>query len=126
MKGSYPYEGSQSIDEEQIFVLTLDAEPDEPSVIQNVSFSIEGIQDRVGMRFITGKEREEILNAMFRYRGPATLPMILIQCKQRFPTNAKIILIWGKGVMSKTGVATDQDQILRFQVRKPFSAEFSC
>ena len=126
VKSSTPYQGSTYLDEEQIFVLTLDAEPDEASVIQNVFFSIEGIQDRVGMRFITGKEREEILKALFRYRGPATLPMILIQCKQRFPTNAKISLIWGKGVMSKTGVATDQDQILRFQVRKPFSAEFSC
>src|SRR4030043_496530 len=124
VKSSTPYQGSTYLDEEQIFVLTLDAEPDEASVIQNVFFSIEGIQDRVGMRFITGKEREEILKALFRYRGPATLPMILIQCKQRFPTNAKISLIWGKGVMTKTGVATDQDQILRFQVRKPFSAEF--
>ena len=52
--------------------------------------------------------------------------MILIRCKQRFPSNAKVSLIWGKGVMSKTGVATEQDQILRFQVRKPFTAEFSC
>ncbi len=52
--------------------------------------------------------------------------MILIQSKQRFPSDAKISLIWGKGVMSKTGVATDQDQILRFQVRPLFSVEFSC
>ena len=95
-------------------------------MIQNVFFSIEGIQDRVGIRFITGKEREEILKARFQYRTPPPFPMILIQSKQRFPSDAKISLIWGKGVMSKTGVATDQDQILRFQVRKPFSAEFSC
>jgi hypothetical protein len=52
--------------------------------------------------------------------------MILIQSKQRFPSNARVSLIWGKGVMSKTGVATDQDQILHFQVRKPFTVEFSC
>src|SRR4030067_3646076 len=126
VNSSTPYQGSTYLDEEQIFVLTLDAEPDEASVIQNVFFSIEGIQDPVGMRFITGKEREEILKVLFRYRVAATHPVMLIQCKQRFPTNAKISFIWGKGVMSKTGVATDQDQILRFQVRKPFSAEFSC
>jgi len=127
IKSSTPYQGSTYLDEEQIFILTLDAEPDEASVIQNVFFSIEGIQDRVGIKFVTGKEREEILKALFRYRRPTTLPpMILIQSKQRFPSDAKISLIWGKGVMSKTGVAADQDQILRFQVRKPFSAEFSC
>jgi len=126
IKSSVPYEGSQYLNEEQIFILTLDAEPDEASVTQNVFFSIEGIQDRVGITIITGKVREEILKARFQYRTPPPFPMILIQCKQRFPSNAKISLIWGKGVMSKTGVATDQDQILRFQVRKPFSAEFNC
>ncbi len=126
IKSSIPYEGAQSLDEEQIFILTLDAEPDEASVVQNVSFSIEGIQDRVGIRFITGKEREQILKALFRYRKPPSLPMILIQCKQRFPSDAKVSLIWGKGVMSRTGVATDQDQVLHFQVRKPFTAAFSC
>ena len=127
IKSSTPYQGSTYLDEEQIFILTLDAEPDEASVIQNVFFSIEGIQDRVGMKFVTGKERGEILKALFRYRRPTTLPpMILIQSKLRFPSDAKVSLIWGKGVMSKTGVETNQDQILRFQVRKPFSAEFSC
>jgi len=126
IKSSTPYEGSQYLNEEQIIVLTLDAEPDEESVIQNVFFSIEDIQDRVGIKFITGKEKEEILKALFRYRKPPPLPIILIQSKQRFPSNAKVSLIWGKGVMSKTGVPTDQDQIFRFQVRKPFSAEFSC
>jgi len=126
IKTSIPNEGTTSLDEEQVFVLTLDAEPDESSVVQNVFFSIEGIQDHVGIRFVTGKEREEIIKALFRYRRPPPFPMLLIQCKQRFPSNAKVSLIWGKGVMSKTGVATDQDQVLRFQVRKSFSAEFSC
>jgi hypothetical protein len=126
IKSSVPYEGSQYLNEEQIFILTLDAEPDEDSLIQNVFFSIEGIQDRIGITLITGKVREEILKARFQYRTPPPFPMVLIQCKQHFPSNAKISLVWGKGVMSKTGVATDQDQILRFQVRKPFSAEFSC
>ena len=126
IKSSLPYTGAQSIDEEQIFVLTLDAEPDEASVIQNVFFSIEGIQDQVGIKLITGKVKEEILRSLFRYRRPTAFPTLLIQCKQRFPTYAKISLVWGKGVMSKTGVATEQDQVCHFQVRKPFSAEFSC
>ena len=126
IKSSTPYEGSNYLDEEQIFVLTLDAEPDEASVIQNVSFSIEGIQDRVGIKLITGREREEILKALFRHRRPPLPPLVLIQSKQRFPSNARISLIWGKGVMSKTGVATDQDQVFHFQVRKPFTAEFRC
>jgi uncharacterized protein YfaS (alpha-2-macroglobulin family) len=126
IKASTPYEGTPNVDEEQIFILTLDAEPDEASVIKSVFFSIEGIQDRVGIKIIEGKEKKEIMNARFQYRKPPPLPMILIQSKQRFPSEAKVSLIWGKGVTSKTGVATDQDQIIHFQVRKPFSVEFSC
>jgi uncharacterized protein YfaS (alpha-2-macroglobulin family) len=72
------------------------------------------------------KEREEIFKAWFRYRKPPFPPMIFIQSKQRFPADTKISLVWGKGVMSKTGVATDKDQILRFKTRRPFLLEFSC
>jgi hypothetical protein len=126
IKASTPYEGSRHINEDQIFILTLDAEPDEVSVIQRVFFSVENIRDRVEIKLIKGKEREEILKAVFSYRRPPAVPMILIQSKLRFPSNAKISLTWGAGVLSKTGVPTDKDQILHFQARPPFSAEFSC
>ena len=126
IRASDPHEGSQYLDEEQVFMLTLDAEPIQESVIQNVFFSVEGIQDHIGIRIIEGKERKEILWARFRYRKPPPFPIIIIQNRQRFPSSAKVSLIWGKGVTAKTGVATDQDQILRFQVRPLFSAEFSC
>ena len=125
IRASDPFEGSQGLDEEQIFILTLDAEPIKESVIQNVFFSVEGIQDHIGIRIIEGKDRTEILKARFPRRKPP-FPMILIQSKQRFPSSTKVSLIWGKGVMAKTGVATDQDQILRFQVRPLFSVTFSC
>jgi uncharacterized protein YfaS (alpha-2-macroglobulin family) len=126
IKASFPSEGSNWIDEEQIFILTLDAEPDEVSVIQHVAFSVEGIEDPIGIRIIEGKKREEILKVRFGNRKSLALPMILIQSKQRFPVNVKVSLIWGKGVMAKTRVATDQNQILRFQTRKAFSVEFHC
>jgi hypothetical protein len=78
IKNSIPYEGSTWVDEEQIFILTLDAEPEEGAVIQQVAFSVEGIQDHIGIRMIKGKEREEILKVRFRYRKPTTQPMVLI------------------------------------------------
>ena len=126
IKSSTPYEGADWIDEEQIFILTLDAEPSEESVLQQVTFSVEGIQNQIGIRIVEGKEREEIFKSRFRYRKPPFPPMIFIQSKQRFPADTKISLIWGKGVMSKTGVATDKDQILRFKTRRPFLLEFTC
>jgi uncharacterized protein YfaS (alpha-2-macroglobulin family) len=126
IKASAPPEGAKSIDEEQVFILTLDAEPAQESVLQNVFFSIEGIQDRVGIRILTGKEKERILKARYRFRKPPEQTMLLIQSKQRFPARAKVCLVWGKGVVSKTGVTTTQDQVLPFQARKGFTVEFHC
>lgn len=126
IKASEPYEGSESIDEEQIFILTLDAEPESESVLQYVTFSVEGIQDQIGIRIVEGKEREAIFKTRFRYRRPPFPPMIFIQSKQRFPSETKVSLIWGRGVRSKTGVPTDTDQVFHFKTRKPFLLEFSC
>jgi len=123
---SIPHEGEQSLDEEQVFILALDAEPDDSSVLQNVTFSVEGIESHAGIRIIEGNERKEILKTRFGNRKPPEFPLLLIQCTQRFPSDSKVSLIWGKGVMSKTEVTGGQDQILRFQTRKPFSAEFHC
>ncbi|PKN17285.1 MAG: alpha-2-macroglobulin [Deltaproteobacteria bacterium HGW-Deltaproteobacteria-6] len=126
-----PYHGN-TIDEEQIFILTLDAEPDTRSVLEHASFSVEGIAGAIGIRLIEGKDREKILAATFYKRAQrgkiagAEPPVVLIQSKQRFPNHTAVRLIWGKGVKSKTGVATSQDQIFTYETRKEFMAEFSC
>jgi hypothetical protein len=124
IEGSYPREGQQYIDEEQIFILVLDGEPDLDSVIRNVFFSVASIPDHIGIRVIEGKEREEIIKTRYRKEVPPHL--ILVQCKQRFPSDTMVSLVWAKGVKSKTGVSTDQDQILRFQTRKALSVAFHC
>jgi len=121
---SYPWEGSESLDEDQIFVLTLDAKTNENSILTKVFFSIEGINERVGVRIIKGNEREKILKSI-GYRDDNTL-RVLLQSKQRFPNNSVVRLIWGKGVMSLTGVKTTEDQVLNFKTRGPFTATFSC
>ncbi|MBP7766570.1 MAG: hypothetical protein KA113_15390 [Syntrophaceae bacterium] len=129
-----PYEGA-AIDEDQIFILTLDATPEDRSVLERVSFSVDGIADAVGIRIIEGKDREKILAAsgLRRPRRPAQTaakkkeePVLLIQSRQRFPNDTRVRLIWGKGIQSRTGVETAQDQVFTYQTRKPFIAEFSC
>jgi len=121
-----PYEGSSGIAEDQVFILTLDAEPDMESVKKNVYFSVEGIQDRPGLRIIEGKDRIDILNSQYGRWKENDRQIVLVQCRQNFPSKAQVSLVWGKGVQSKSGVATDQDQVLRFRSREPFSVNFSC
>lgn len=126
VRQSRPWEGSENIDEDQIFILTLDAEPDEESVLSNVSFSIEGIKERVGARIIKGEERERLLKNIRRDDRFKDMPVIVLQCRQRFPNNARVNLIWGKGVASLSGVPTAEDQVLPFRAREPFAVSFSC
>ncbi|HEY7534490.1 MAG TPA: MG2 domain-containing protein, partial [Thermodesulfobacteriota bacterium] len=121
---SYPWEGNENIAEDQIFVLTLDARTDESSILSNVYFSIEGINERVGARIIKGNERERILKSV-GYRNDNSM-RVLIQSKQRFPNKSAVSLVWGKGVLSLTGVKTAKDQILNFKTRGPFTATFNC
>ena len=123
---SYPYEGSKQIDEEQVFILTLDGEADEESLHKHVAFSIQGIQDLVGIRLIGGEERERILRERYRWMKRPEAPLILLQCKQRFPAETPVRLIWGKGVASKTLIATENDQVLSFATRPRFTAVFQC
>ncbi|MGH8573246.1 MAG: hypothetical protein ACREX8_11825, partial [Gammaproteobacteria bacterium] len=53
-------------------------------------------------------------------------PIVVLQCQRRFPSAADVKLVWGKGVTAKTGIATEEDQTLAFQVRDEFRATFSC
>ena len=124
IRTSTPREGNEAIEEEQAFLLILDAEPTAASLLQNVAFSIEGIPERVGANLVSGKAREEIIKA--RYRDPIPEHIVILQAKQRFPNGAKVNLVWGKGVVSQSGVPTDQDQVLPFKTRQPFTATFSC
>src|SRR5262249_57959885 len=71
-----------------------------------------------------GETREAILKNIPRYLRSG--PLVVLQARQRFPNKAKLTLTWGAGVTSTSGVATDQDQTLLFQVRQAFMVEFHC
>ena len=122
---SNPYEGS-TVEEEQIFILKLDATPVESSVLSNVFFAVEGIASRVGVRIISGPERDEILKSQYPNRQKRDQPLILVQARQRFPNDRKVSLIWGRGVASVSGVTSANDQVLPFMTRSPFTASFVC
>jgi hypothetical protein len=130
---SRPYEGASQIDEEQYFLLELDADAEESSVIANAYFSVEGITERVGIRFGPDKDREVALKAIYQYQkdklkdalaNKARFP--LIQARRRFPEGSKVKLVWARGVATHSGVRTEQDQVLSFVTRAPFTATFHC
>ena len=148
---SAPYEGASNIDEEQIFVLGLDAVAVAASIEEHVHCAIEGIAERVGVRLVAGEERKTVIEGRRDFlrdyaripsgrdggaeADPERLraivegedsPIVVLQCQRRFPSAADVKLVWGKGVTAKTGIATEEDQTLAFKVRDEFRASFSC
>ena len=122
---SNPYEGSEAIDEDQIFILELNGSVTDASILAHASLAIEGIANRVGVRIVTGKEREDIIKAEYRYREEVG-NLVMLQARQNLPPGTKVSLIWGRGIASPSGVATEQDQVLPFITRQPFAARFVC
>ncbi len=53
---STPARGSNSIEEEQAFVVALDGTPDEQSVLDHAAFSVEGVAERIGVRLAGEKQ----------------------------------------------------------------------
>jgi uncharacterized protein YfaS (alpha-2-macroglobulin family) len=128
IRRSIPYAGQKGISEDQVFILVLDAAPDEATVAARAGFAVTGIQQRVGARIVTGTDREAVLDAhrwLFQ-DGTDRGKVLLLQCRQRFPQNTPVSLVWGKGIASESGVATAQDQVIPFETRARFSAEFGC
>jgi uncharacterized protein YfaS (alpha-2-macroglobulin family) len=122
--GSFPREGNQGIDEEQAFILVLDAEPTPDSFLAHVAFRVEGLPEPVGVRVLDGPARAALLRERFGRTPPPSVAVL--QARQRFPSGAKVSLVWGRGVTTASGVATDQDQVLPFEVRPAFTATFHC
>ncbi len=140
-----PYQGA-SVDEEQIFILGLDATATDESIAANAYCDVKGVTERVEVRVLAGDDRRVMLEArkdfvarfvQSQMRGTSMAkllrsgeaggsPIAVVQCKRRLPNNAEIRLVWGKGIVSASGVATSQDQTIAYRVRDTFQARFTC
>ena len=128
---SQPYQGSESIDEEQTFILRLNGPANEASVIEKAWCVAEGIGERIPVAIVGAWERTDFFKALKRDADAADDKLLLLKCKQRLPAGANVTLIWGRGIMTnaadvKQRVATSLDQPLKFKVRPEFKVSFTC
>jgi len=151
---SLPYEQSQ-IEEQQAFILALDAAVDAASVLEHAWCDADGIEERIGVRLIEGEDRTSILESQrffvdrllqareragalrelaktaqdaqsLRAAAVEALPLVVLRCARRLPAESTMRLVWGEGIRSQSGVATEATQALEYNVRPPFTATFSC
>jgi uncharacterized protein YfaS (alpha-2-macroglobulin family) len=138
VKSSNPYEGS-TIEQMPAFLLRLDGPVTNASVEKNVYLLVEGLPERIPVKVLSNKTRDEIVHRAGDYSydeeseepapgvGKKRKPIqIAIESSRLLPPNKKIELVWGKGVSSPKGMATQKDQQLAFSTEQEFSATFHC
>jgi uncharacterized protein YfaS (alpha-2-macroglobulin family) len=114
-----------AVEEEQRFVLTLDAEPTEASVRAHASFVVDGIVERIPAEVVGGEERDAALHALHEQLGQDA-PRVVLRATRPFPSDHRVRLVWGAGVAATSGIATEKDQTFEFRSRRAFTATFDC
>ncbi len=149
IQASFPREGWRSLDEEQVFLLRLDAPATSASIRKQAYCAIDGVGERVPVEVLTGAERTALL-AQRQALGYAYYQLLwkdgqtgaarvrdrsleiaeeriaVVRCRRRLPAAAKVQLVWGAGIAAKSGIATAQAQRLAFRVRPAFTARVEC
>jgi uncharacterized protein YfaS (alpha-2-macroglobulin family) len=140
LRTSRPYREAGSIDEHQVFLLTLSGPAVPESITASAYCQIEGVADRVPLKLFTGKQRDEYLDAAYWWRRSKDKPAkeeaarrqreeartVVAQCAQAAGPKAKVSVVWGPGVNTASGVATTKTQVYSFTVREPFTASMTC
>nr|WP_233259544.1 MG2 domain-containing protein [Ramlibacter sp. WS9] len=118
----------QRIDEEQFFLMQLNGAATPASFKDNVWCSVEGLGERVPLKMLEGKERADYLKSLGMEKAAAKDPLryLTFSCNRRLAPNAKVQLVYGKGVATPSGIANSVERRFDFQVREPFAATFSC
>lgn len=147
---SLPREGNEYIDERQVFLLMLDAVPRDDTVAANAWCRADGVNEKIGVRVLTGAERERYLalsrkllerhlaiyykargvvwraNVTMRNHAKDKLPVEVLQCQRTLPADRDVTLVWGAGIAADNGIATTEEHKLAFHTRPDFSAKASC
>ncbi len=144
-----PAEGDTAIDEEQTFLLALDAEVDPESVTAHAYCEVQGIGERIEVEVLEGEARRAVLDqrrllgyAYYRLlwksrsqaegrvddaiREQLEAGIVVLRCRRGLPPEAEVRLVWGPGIATRSGIVTGPTQTLSFKTRPAFTARFEC
>ncbi|WP_456301225.1 alpha-2-macroglobulin family protein [Acidovorax bellezanensis] len=112
----------EAIDEEQFFVLRFNGAVARESLLANSWCAMEGLGERIPLRWIDGAERTALLKMRDWGKAAAATPQqfATLACNRRLTPGAKLRLVLG------SGVATRSAQEFAYSVREPFAAEVRC
>ncbi|MDD2767443.1 MAG: MG2 domain-containing protein [Methylococcus sp.] len=146
VSGSFPSEGSESVDENQVFLLAAAAPATAESIAAHARCQVKGVGEDIGVDVLTGERRDAVLaqrrklgwgytdllwpDGDFDTLKPEQIKagearLALVQCRRAIPPETEVRIVWGKGITAG-GIATTDDQVLSFKSRPSFTARFSC
>lgn len=112
------------IEEDQGFLVTASSPLDRASVEKNVWCEADGVGNRIPVRYLPDTVRKDMLASQSQADSPNILALT---CTARLPANAKMRLVWGRGVATQTGgVVSTREQSFAYKVRPPFRLSLSC
>jgi uncharacterized protein YfaS (alpha-2-macroglobulin family) len=126
VRRTQPWQGA-TVEEDQYFVLELTGAVVEAELPRRAWCEVEGLAEKLPLKVIAGAEREAIVKARRLDRQPAD-HVLVVGCGRPLPAQAKLRLVWGKGIAARNApqVLTTAEQRFDFRVREAFHAEFSC
>jgi uncharacterized protein YfaS (alpha-2-macroglobulin family) len=118
----------QRIEEDQHFVLQLNGAAMLQSVQANVWCAADGLGERVPVRLIDGAARTALLASQGLDKAAAKEPLrfVTLTCNRRLTAASKVQIVFGRGVATPSGIANTVEKRFGYQVREPFSVNFSC
>ncbi len=128
------------INEDQLFVLQLNAPVAPDKLAQQVRCVAGGIAEEIPVAPLAEEALRHMLAfeaqgnsgtnpALYQaYQQDKAYPgtVVALQCKRTLPANAEVQLIWPAGLAAPSGVATSAAQRLMFKVREPLRASVRC
>jgi uncharacterized protein YfaS (alpha-2-macroglobulin family) len=146
---SLPREGWEVVDEAQIFLLGLDAAATPQSIETHAYCTIEGLAEQIPLEVLPDKDRQTILehrkkfgydylellwksglvsNVRVRNRALEKRDEFVaaVRCRRPLPPGSRVTLNWSAGIVTPSGIATQEDQQLTFKVRSAFTARVEC
>ncbi len=149
IRASFPREGWEEVDEQQVFLLKLDAVADPASIGRQAHCVVDGIQEQIPVDVLTGGERERMLaerrslgysyyqllwksgrssDARVRDRTLESVEaeIAVVRCRRNLPPATQLRLVWGAGIATADGIATTAEQALAFRVRPAFTVRVEC
>jgi alpha-2-macroglobulin len=124
---TWPGSGA-TISEDQYFVLRFAGQVNRSSLLDHAWCELDGVGERLPVQWIGGAPRAAALKA----RGVAAEPesetpsLAVLDCGRRLTASAQVKLVLGAGISTPSGVKSRLPQVKHYDVREPFSVEFSC